>query len=354
MNHHRQREKHSRWTASTRFACSVQLTWLDREHLDDRDVAGAVALHEAARLVDSPHQLVGPTLFSYRTFLQQGWDGDPPHAALARDEKGRVVGVLQLTLPHWDNTHLGLVDVTVDPLTRRQGIGRKLFEAGCERVRAEGRRLVITDCWADSPGVRFAEAMGLERAAVGVQRRQNLRALDWPRLDAEYAAAESRAGGYELVRIAGPTSAEMLPDVASMVAAINDAPFDDLDIEDEVFTPERVRRFERAQVAARMRTYRVIARERETGTLGGHTMVAVDAEHPGYASQYDTSVLRSHRGHRLGRLLKIDMLQWLADAEPQLRMLDTWNAASNDHMIEVNEVLGYQVVATGIEWQLHL
>jgi hypothetical protein len=53
-------------------------------------------------------------------------------------------------------------------------------------------------------------------------------------------------------------------------------------------------------------------------------------------------------------LLKIAMLQWLADEEPQLRMLDTWNAASNAHMIEVNEILGYQVVATGIEWQLHL
>ena len=332
----------------------MQLTWLDREHLDDHDIAGAVALFEASRLVDSPHQLVPPTVFSYRTYLQHGWDGDPPQAALARDDKGRVVGVLQVSFPRWDNTHLGGVNVTVDPLARRQGIGRRLFEAGTERVRAEGRRLVLTDCWADSPGVKFAEAMGLERASVGVQRRQDLRALDWPRLDAEYAAAESRAGDYELVRVAGATPDEMLEDVAAMTAAINDAPIDDLDIEDEVFTPERIRAFEAARAAAKDRTYRIIARHRETGVLGGHTMVGVDGEHPAYAGQYDTSVLRAHRGHRLGRLLKIAMLQWLADEEPQLRMLDTWNAASNAHMIEVNEVLGYQVVATGIEWQLHL
>jgi GNAT superfamily N-acetyltransferase len=332
----------------------VQLTWLDREHLDDRDVAGAVALFEASRLVDSPHQLVGPTAFSYGTYLRHGWDGDPPEATLARDDKGRVVGVLQVTLPHWDNTHLGAVDVTVDPLARRQGIGRRLFEAGVDRVRTDGRRLVLTDCWADTPGVAFAAAMGLERASVGVQRRQDLCALDWPLLDAEYGAAESRASGYELVRIAGLTPREMLPDVATMVAAINDAPFDDLDIEDEVFSPERVRAMETARLAAKDRIYRIVARERATGALAGHTMVGVDAEHPGYASQYDTSVLRAHRGHRLGRLLKIAMLQWLADEEPQLRMLDTWNAASNAHMIEVNEILGYQVVASGIEWQLHL
>jgi GNAT superfamily N-acetyltransferase len=332
----------------------MHLAWLNREHLDDRDVAGAVALLEAARLVDSPHQLVGPTVFSYTAFLQTGWDGTPPDAALARDDKGRVVGVLQVTLPHWDNTHLGSVDVTVDPLARRQGIGRRLFETGIERVRAAGRRLVLTDCWAETAGVEFAEAMGLERASVGVQRRQDLCALDWPLLDAEYAEAESRAGGYELLRIAGPTPEDMLVDVAAMTAAINDAPIDDLEIEDEVFTAERIRIFEAAQLAGRNRIYRVIARERETGVLGGHTMVGVDAEHPGYAGQYDTSVLQAHRGHRLGRLLKIAMLQWLADEEPQLRKLDTWNAASNAHMIEVNEILGYEIVASGIEWQRHL
>jgi GNAT superfamily N-acetyltransferase len=332
----------------------MQLTWLDPDHLDDRDVAGVVALFEAARLVDSPHQLVSSTVYAYTAFLRHGWDGERPVAGVARDDKGRIVGVLQVMLPHWDNTHLGSVDVTVDPLARRQRIGRRLFEAGVERVRAEGRRLVLTDCWADSPGVKFAEAMGMERASVGIMRRQDLNALDWPRLDTQYAAAEGRAAAYELIRIAGPTPEDMLADVAAMTAAINDAPTDDLDIEDEVFSPERIRKFEAARLAAGERIYRVIARERDTGVLGGHTMVAVNAEQPGYGGQYDTSVLRAHRGYRLGRLLKIAMLQWLADEEPQLRMLDTWNAASNAHMIEVNEILGYQVVATGIEWQRHL
>jgi GNAT superfamily N-acetyltransferase len=332
----------------------VQLTWLDPDHLDGRYVAGAVALLDAARLADSPHELVGPTVFSFTTTLRHGWDGDPPLAAVASNGKDRVVAVLNVGLPHWDNTHVGFVHVTVDPLARRQGIGRRLFEAGVERTRAEGRTLVLSDCWSHSPGVEFARAMGLEQASVFVARRQNLRALDWPHLDAEYSAAESRATGYELVRIAGPTPQDMLADVVTMTAAINDAPTDDLDIEDEVFTPERIRAFEAARLANRDRTYRVIARDRNTGALAGHTMVGVKAEHPGYAWQYDTSVLRAHRGHRLGRLLKIDMLRWLADEESQLRTIDTGNAASNAHMIEVNEVLGYQVVATGIEWQRHL
>ncbi len=48
------------------------------------------------------------------------------------------------------------------------------------------------------------------------------------------------------------------------------------------------------------------------------------------------------------------MLGWLRESEPQLHRLDTWNAASNAHMIEINETLGYQVVAGHIGWQRRL
>ena len=46
---------------------------------------------------------------------------------------------------------------------------------------------------------------------------------------------------------------------------------------------------------------------------------------------------RAHRGHRLGLLLKIDMMRWLAEAEPQLEVMETWNNADNRFMISVNE-----------------
>jgi len=147
---------------------------------------------------------------------------------------------------------------------------------------------------------------------------------------------------------------DMLDDIVTMTAAINDAPLDALDVEDEVFSPERIRAFERGQQERGRRTYRVVARHRTTGELAGHTMAAVEQEHPGFGSQYDTSVVRAHRGHRLGLLLKIEMLRWLGDAEPQLRVLDTWNAATNKYMIAVNEQLGHHVIDEGLEWQKHL
>jgi hypothetical protein len=40
--------------------------------------------------------------------------------------------------------------------------------------------------------------------------------------------------------------------------------------------------------------------------------------------------------------------------EPQLETVDTWNAESNDHMIGVNERLGYEVLGREVEFQRDL
>ena len=97
--------------------------------------------------------------------------------------------------------------------------------------------------------------------------------------------------------------------------------------------------------------YRVLARHRTTGELAGHTVVVVDGDRPERAEQHDTSVVGSHRGHRLGLLLKADMVLWLREAEPQLETIDTWNAESNDHMIGVNALLGYRIMGREHEYQ---
>jgi hypothetical protein len=52
---------------------------------------------------------------------------------------------------------------------------------------------------------------------------------------------------------------------------------------------------------------------------------------------------REHRGHRLGLLLKIAMKELLATTEPQLERIVTWNDQSTEHMISVNEAMGYSV-----------
>jgi len=326
---------------------------MDPAALEPADLAGAVAVLDAARAVDSPHRLP-ETVSSLTGRLRHGWDGDPAAMAVARDATGRVVGVLELELPRWDNRHFGYVDVTVDPLRRREGLGRELFEAGTAQVVSDGRTVVATGGYESPASTAFAKALGLDRAAEEVERRQELLTLDGAGLAALAEQARRQSSGYELVRLPAWTPASLLPEVARLTSAINDAPTDDLDIEDEVYEGPRIRAFEAARVAQGHRLYRLAARERSSGALVGQTVVGVDGERPGFAAQLDTSVQREHRGHRLGLLLKLGMLTWLQEREPQLRVLDTWNAASNDHMIAVNEALGYRVVGRAVLWQRHL
>ena len=61
-------------------------------------------------------------------------------------------------------------------------------------------------------------------------------------------------------------------------------------------------------------------------------------------------MVASHRGHLLGLLLKTDMNLWLREVQPQIAEISTWNAESNDHMIAVNEQLGYRVLGRGLEF----
>jgi GNAT superfamily N-acetyltransferase len=357
-----------RWPRTGDSLGRMQLHWLDPEQLTDSDVAGAVAVLESSRQVDSPHQL-SLTTSDFVTDVRHGFDGDPAAMAVVRglpdgrdepaddrgdDRAGPVTAVLEVELPHRDNTHLAMVRVTVHPAVRRRGLGARLFDIAIELALAQARTLVVVNCWDGTAGVEFAKSMGMDRASQEVKRTQNLLTVDGTRLASLASAARRHAGGYDVIRMAGRTPTEMLPDIAAMVGAINDAPTDDLDIEDMIFTPDRVEAFESAQLAHHRRLYRVVARERATGELAGHTYVGVDGQRPWHAVQFDTSVVRGHRGHRLGLLLKTEMLRWLRDVEPNLERLDTWNAASNAYMIGVNETLGYQVVAEDVGWQRHL
>lgn len=315
-------------------------------------VDGALAVREAARAADHPWHPAQTRSF-FEATLRHGWDGSPSEWTVAL-AGGRVVGVLEVGVPRWDNHHLGFVDVVVDPEHRRRGIGRALAEDGMAQVRATGRTTLFAEALDLPASEPFCRALGLDRVYRDAERRLHLVRPDRGRMAALRQEAAERAAGYELLRLAGDVPDDLLEQVVALTAVINDAPTGEADVEDEVYSAERVRAFERAQAAHGRRLYRLVARERATGEPAGHTVVAVDGERPWYADQLDTSVARAHRGHRLGLLLKTEMLGWLADAEPQLRVVDTWNALDNAHMIAVNEVLGCVVTGTSSGWQRSL
>jgi hypothetical protein len=192
----------------------------------------------------------------------------------------------------------------------------------------------------------------MQRALGEAMRRLDLTDDLRDRHRALLADAVKHADGYVLDGWTGPAPEDLLPAMADLLEAMNDAPMDELEWDDERMDPARVRRGEEYRAEMGWRTHRVVARHEVSGELAGLTEVAVHPEGWTHAFQLDTCVARAHRGHRLGLVLKLAMLQRLADLEPQLRVIDTWNAASNLHMIGVNEALGCRVVYTSAEWQL--
>lgn len=310
------------------------------------DDAAAVAAY--AEVFNAANALTAPwrdpeTPASMAGYLRYGWDREPGVPYLGRVD-GEVVAIGLLEVTERDNRHFAWFDLTVVPDRRRRGHGSAMLAHLVAEARRRGRTTAGMGA-DDHPALEgFAKHHGYDLAYVEVERRQYLERIDWPAVTAAYDAALPYAQDYTFERRGFPSPPGELAEIAELTAAINDAPTDDLDLEDEVYTADRIRDYETAQLGRGHRMYRVVARHRD-GHLAGHTVVGVESDRPGVGGQHDTAVAPGHRGHRLGLLLKVEMLRWLQEAEPDLDHVDTGNAGTNAHMIAVNELLGYEVMS---------
>lgn len=311
--------------------------------LDTADaLADAVAEGHRRSSVDLPVH-GGPAFLQARRL---GSDNRPADGLWVAWVGDRPVAHADLELPWRENTGAAFVRGHVHPDHRRLGIGRRLFDTAVGEARSAGRTRIYSGVMDGTPGGAALEAWGL----VPTEGRCAVRRLDlhvaptasWQRLHDE---AVAHAGDYELVRLVGPTPEEMLPGMALLHEAINDAPVNDEGEEPALFDAQRVRDYDTAMAGRRQTVYRVLARHRTSGEWAGLSMLCVDEFAPTVAFQEDTSVVRAHRGHRLGLLMKADMLRWVAQERPEIAAVDTWNSVTNHHMIAVNERLGARVVA---------
>jgi GNAT superfamily N-acetyltransferase len=316
---------------------------------DDEAAVAAYVAVENACLVDAPWW-PRSTVFRQRMLMIHG-DGTETARFFLVEHDGETVGRLAVHLPLHDNLDLSWIELAVHPDHRRRGHGGAAMDLAFGLVREEGRSKVGWFGWENETTRGFAAARGSDVKSVAVCRRQHVRELEPGLAEELYAEALPHAAGYELLRVEGHVSDELLPAFLEATAAINDAPRDGLEIEDEVFSPERNRAFEDSMLASDFRVYRILARHRDSGEIAGVTSMLVDGETSTHAHQLDTSVVGAHRGHRLGLLLKADMLRWLAETEPAREAIDTFNAESNDHMVAVNERLGYRVMGRELQYQ---
>jgi GNAT superfamily N-acetyltransferase len=267
---------------------------------------------------------------------------------------GTPAGTLSMWFPQLDNVGNARLDLQVHPALRRRGVGRALYDFAVAQARQRGRVRTISDSVATLPGGTprdesgggFAAAMGAHRALVDVRRRLDLSTVDVDELPMP------QAPGYSVVTWRDRAPDEFLADLGRLDGRMAlDAPMGDLVVEPWKVDAERIRDGERCAAARGDRLYHTGIRHDESGTLAAWTTLAFEATLPWHAWQYITIVDPDHRGHRLGTWVKVANLRWTLEHEPELRIIDTWNAAVNKHMIAINEAIGFRAVDEWHQWQ---
>jgi GNAT superfamily N-acetyltransferase len=332
--------------------------------LDPADEAAAqeaLDLNEAARAVDLPDfPPVCPVGFLGN--LRHPWPGNRYVHALARVD-GRAVGQVSVGLPGLDNLDNADLELRVHPRFRRRGVGTALYRAAEAIIRENGRKNVVATTVESLPGgiergtegIAFAEALGFKSALVEVRRRLDTTTLDEAALDAMLRDGWAKADGYSLVRWTDDAPDEYVADIAYLDGRLlQDAPMGDLAWEPMKMDAARVRDNDAARAARGSRTYNVAARHDESGRLVAWTAIGYEATSAWHAWQFITIVEPRHRGHRLGAIVKVENLRYALAAEPQTTVIDTWNAAVNDHMISINEAIGFRPQDQWHDFQLTL
>jgi RimJ/RimL family protein N-acetyltransferase len=315
------------------------------EQLDLTDTRKLRACHEvalAAGRVDEPE---GPWFAEqpFTGWLTIGWGGDPREVwAVPGRVEGSVAGWYRLELPSRENLDRANLDLVVHPAERQRGLGHALLRHASARAAANHRSVLSGAARDGSPGQAFARSAGAAPGLVDIMRVLEVGQLDHAELDRLRTQAERAAAGYSLVSWNGLVPEEFIDQAAELYGAMSDAPHD-AGTAPQVWDAQRVREEVNAlRPQYGMHQYTVLARHDDTGELAGVTEMAVDPTDPGWGHVVMTAVIRKHRGHQLGLLLKLAMLRFLASTEPGLERIETWNAQANKHMVAINEALGYR------------
>ncbi len=296
---------------------------------------------------------LGPPMTSrvFAGWLALGWTEDPQETWLARDDSGEPCAWYALNLPQRENRQLARLSLVVHAARRRAGRGTALLSHAAGRARQAGRAVLHMDALEGSPGAAFAATLKTRPAVTEVHRVLALEDLPAGSRAALRAQAQPAARGYTVATWHGPAPEDTVGEVAALNAAMADAPRE-TGQEAQAWDVARVRLDERRVAAMGLRAHVVAARGPGPGDLAALTQLCVDPAIPAWGFQELTAVARPHRGHRLGLLLKLAMLDLLAAREPQVTRIITGNADGNQHMIAINERLGFRVLGRWPSWEL--
>ena len=335
---------------------------MDIRPLDPADQAAAEGCYEMNCLADAVDIPDLPVRCRQGHFagLSHPWPGEDSETLVAWVD-GRVVANAEIDLPMVDNLDNAQIAFRVRPDYRRRGIGTALLERAKDLARTRGRRRIMGNTVEsidggaprDPAGRAFAERAGAATLGTEIRRRLTLVDVD-PVAHAELLTEAWRhAEGYRLTSWHGSIPEEHLERAAYLDGRLLlDAPLGDVEWEPHQMNGTRLRAIEQAVKARGRRLYNTGAVHEATGEFVAFTAISMDASWPDHAWQIITIVDPEHRGRRLGLIIKLANLARIRREEPEVAVVDTWNSVGNDHMIAINEAMGYRPVDRTANWQL--
>jgi len=351
-----------------RIGVAIDEVAIPRSLAEDSDgvFAGMMAVRNAVEVAGYG---IPEVAVSAEEMLPHYLDPNEPKRVLLARSGGRIVGrsVLETQL---DDSGVGWLDVQVLPEYQGRGIGRALSD-GIEALAREAglSRLITYAVSRDAPGQRMTAPTGFGSVPAGNREVRFLLARGWTleqvergsrfalpadpgALAALRATAEQHASDYRVLTWVGATPAGLLDELAELQTRMStDAPSAGLDEPLDVWTAERFAAKEALLLDSPQQLLTAAALHEPSGHLSGFTRLSVPHDTSKAVGQWDTIVLREHRGHRLGMLLKIANLQLLAHAAPGHPSVLTWNAEENRPMLAVNEAVGFVPIGYEGAWK---
>lgn len=334
----------------------VEVDPFDPDHVDPWHGAYLAAELAAPEGVTSPWQLE-----EVRAMMQ---DQGTRHRLLGYSGLvgDRVVSSGFLRLPLLDNTDSAEVMVHVVPAARRRGHGTAMLTHLEGLARREGRAVLQAEAsWpydggpegAGQPGPSFAAAAGFVLGLGDVKRVLRLPVPD--RVLQELAGeAAGHHAGFRLRSWAGPVSDELAEGWVRLSSTLaTEAPAGEMHREPESADVAVLREAEATLARQGRAKYNTVALD-PAGEVVAYSDIATTVHEPGRAYQWGTLVRPDARGHRLGLAVKVANLRLLQAERPDIRVVTTYNAEVNAHMVGVNERLGFVPVARLGEFQKRL
>ncbi len=271
--------------------------------------------------------------------------------ALVATVDGRPAGLARVWIHHIEgNLDKAEACIEVDPEQRRRGVATALLGAVLDVCDRNGRTRLAGVGLHGGANDGFWTSFGAELGMVERESRLWVADTDPAMMRAWVDGRHERAAGYGLIHWRGTTPAPMVPAMAVLMNAMNDAPRDDLTWADDIWTEQDIRAWDSYHELVGVETWTSVVLAPD-GSPAGLTTVVLNPRQPRFASQGDTVVLAAHRNRGLGRWLKGDMwLRLRADA-PQVEAIDTDNAQSNEPMLAINVAMGFRPLAIWGIWQ---